>query len=100
VPVRLVFVHDLTGTHRDEYFFTTRVHMPPRSIVEAYTERWAIEVAFEEARAYLGFGTTKGRSPGGTLSASGSTRSLSCFMSRCRPEGRQEFLSDGREKTS
>jgi hypothetical protein len=30
--------------------------MPPRFIVEAYTERWAIEVTFEEARAYLGFG--------------------------------------------
>jgi hypothetical protein len=59
VPVRWVFVHDLTGTHRDEYFFTTRIHMPPRFIVEAYTERWAIEVTFEEAHAYLGFGTTR-----------------------------------------
>jgi hypothetical protein len=59
VPVRWVFVHDLTGTHRDEYFFTTRIHMPPRFIVEAYTERWAIEVTFEEARAYLGFGSTR-----------------------------------------
>src|SRR5262249_14718612 len=27
VPVLWVFVHDLTGTHRDEYFFTTDVTM-------------------------------------------------------------------------
>ena len=30
VPVRWVFVHDLTGTHRDEYFFTTDLTMSPR----------------------------------------------------------------------
>ena len=30
VPVRWVFVHDLTGTHRDEYFFSTDVAMAPR----------------------------------------------------------------------
>ena len=30
VPVRWVFVHDLTGTHRDEYFFTTDVAMSAR----------------------------------------------------------------------
>jgi hypothetical protein len=61
VEIRWVFVHDLTGTHRDEYFFTTDTAMTPKSIVETYTERWSIEVTFEESRAYLGFGTTRCR---------------------------------------
>jgi DDE superfamily endonuclease len=54
VPVRWVFVHDLTGTHRDEYFFTTEV------VIEAYTGRWNIETTFQEARSYLGLETTRG----------------------------------------
>ena len=29
VPVRWVFVQDRTGTHRDEYFFTTDQGMSP-----------------------------------------------------------------------
>jgi hypothetical protein len=37
-----VFVQDPTGTHRDEYFFTTGVELPPTEIVAAYTGRWAI----------------------------------------------------------
>jgi hypothetical protein len=61
VGIRWIFVHDLTGTHRDEYFFTTDTAMTPKAIVEAYTERWSIEVTFEESRAYLGFGTTRCR---------------------------------------
>lgn len=61
VPIRWVFVHDLTGTHRDEYFFTTDQAMPPRQIIEAYTGRWPIETTFQELRAYLGLETTRGR---------------------------------------
>jgi len=61
VPVRWVFVHDLTGTHRDEYFFTTDVEMASKQIIEAYTGRWSIETTFQELRAYLGLETTRGR---------------------------------------
>jgi hypothetical protein len=61
VPVRWVFVHDLTGTHRDEYFFTTDVEMTPAQIVEAFTGRWSLEVTFGEMRAYVGLETTRGR---------------------------------------
>src|SRR3990172_82795 len=32
VPIRWGFVHDLTGTHRDDYFFTTDVGMTPKPI--------------------------------------------------------------------
>ncbi len=60
VPVRWVFVHDLTGTHRDEYFFSTDVEMTPKEIVETYAGRWNIETTFQEARAHLGLETTRG----------------------------------------
>jgi hypothetical protein len=62
VPVRWVFVADRTGTHRDEYFYSTDVGRTPREIVEEYTGRWNIETTFAEARAYLGLGSTRGRS--------------------------------------
>ncbi|HEX3133270.1 MAG TPA: transposase [Planctomycetota bacterium] len=59
VPVRWVFVHDLTGTHRDQYFYTTDVALAPDQIVSLYTGRWSIEVTYEEARAHLGFATVR-----------------------------------------
>jgi hypothetical protein len=60
VPVRWVFVRDLTGTHRDEYFFTTESTMSPRMVVETYTVRWNIETTFQEVRSYLRLETTCG----------------------------------------
>jgi DDE superfamily endonuclease len=61
IPVRWVFVRDRTGTHRDEYFFTTDVTMSPQAVIETYTGRWNIETTFQEARSYLGLETTRGR---------------------------------------
>jgi hypothetical protein len=60
VPVRRVFVHDLTGTHRDEDFFTTDPVMSPATVIETYTGRWNIETTFQEVRSYLGLETTRG----------------------------------------
>jgi DDE superfamily endonuclease len=60
VAVRWVYVHDLTGTHRDEYFYSTAVTMSPQEILERYTQRWNIETTFQELRAYLGPETTRG----------------------------------------
>jgi hypothetical protein len=61
VPVRWAFVHDTTGTHRDDYFFCTDVAMVPESIVETFTGRWSIETTFQEMRPFLGLETTRGR---------------------------------------
>jgi DDE superfamily endonuclease/putative transposase ISC1217 len=61
VPVRWVFVQDLTGTHRDEYFYSTDVTMTAQEIIEEYTGRWNIETTFEDSRAYLGLESTRGR---------------------------------------
>jgi hypothetical protein len=60
VPLRWVFVRDREGTHRDEYFYTTDPAMSPESIVGHYAWRWNIETTFQEARAHLGLGTTRG----------------------------------------
>ena len=45
IPVRWVFVRDRTGTHRDEYFFTTEVTMSVRAVIETYTGRWNLEMS-------------------------------------------------------
>jgi hypothetical protein len=61
VPVLWVYVHDCTGTHRDEYFFTTDVTLSAATVIETFTGRWNIETMFQEMRAYLGLETTRGR---------------------------------------
>ena len=60
VAVRWVFVHDLTGTHRDEYFLTTDVAMTAQEVIETYVGRWNEETTFQEMRSYLGLETTRG----------------------------------------
>jgi hypothetical protein len=69
VPVTWVFVHDLTGTHRDEYFFTTDQTMSPEAVIAAYTGRWNIETTFEELRSFIGLETTRGWSRNTVLRA-------------------------------
>jgi len=59
VPVRWVFVHDVQGTHRDEYYYTTDISLSPQQIVSWFTSRWPIETTFEEVRAHLGFETPR-----------------------------------------
>lgn len=60
VPLRWVFVRDHTGTHRDEYFFTTALSWDAARVIAAYCGRWNVETTFQEARSCLGLGTTRG----------------------------------------
>ena len=76
VPVRWVFVRDRSGTHRDDYFFTTDVAMSPWVVIETYTGRWNIETTFQEARSYLGLETTRGRARNTVLRAEPSLLAL------------------------
>jgi hypothetical protein len=69
VPVRWVFVHDCTGTHRDEYFFTTDLALTAAALIGRYTARWNIETTFQELRAHLGLETTRGWCPNTVLRA-------------------------------
>ena len=61
VPVRWVFVKDATGTHRDEYLFTTDVGLTAGAVVGTYCGRWSIETTFQECRSGLGLESTRGR---------------------------------------
>ncbi len=60
VPVLWVFVRDLDGTHRDEYFFTTDTAMSAKEVIQTYGGRWNIETTFQEMRSHLGLETTRG----------------------------------------
>lgn len=53
VEVRWVYVRDKTGTHRDEYLYSTNMKLTPEQIVSIYTRRWAIEVTFQECKEHL-----------------------------------------------
>jgi hypothetical protein len=54
VGVRWVYVKDVSGTHRDEYLMSTDPTMRPEQIVSLYTQRWPLEVTFQESRLHLG----------------------------------------------
>jgi hypothetical protein len=60
VPIRWTFIRDVSGTHRDEYFFTTDVDLTPERVIAYYCGRWNIETTFQEARSCLGLETTRG----------------------------------------
>jgi hypothetical protein len=60
VLVLWVFVHDESGSHRDEYFFTTDLTRSVQEVIETYVGRWNEETTFQEMRSYLGLETTRG----------------------------------------
>jgi DDE superfamily endonuclease len=74
VEVVWVYVHDLTGTHRDSYLFSTDPAMAAARVIETYTRRWNIETTLQEMRAYLGLETTRGRTRATVL------RSAPCLL--------------------
>jgi hypothetical protein len=60
VPLRWVFVRYKSGTHRDEYFYSTDAALTAAATIGHYTGRWNIETTFQELRAHLGPETTRG----------------------------------------
>jgi hypothetical protein len=74
VPIRWVFVKDTTGTHRDEYLFTTDTGRTADAVVGTYCGRWSIETTFQECRSCTGLETTRGRS------AKTVTRAAPCLL--------------------
>src|SRR5438477_541340 len=61
--VRGVYVHDLSGTPRDDYLYSTDPSRTPEQLLEEYTGRWHSETLFAQRRAYLGLATTRGGCP-------------------------------------
>ena len=60
VPIAWVYVKDQTGTHRDEYFFSTDTTITATAMIEAYAGRWNLETTFQEMRCLLGLESTRG----------------------------------------
>jgi hypothetical protein len=60
VDVRWVYVHDWTGTHRDEYVLTTDLTMKPQRLVECDTQRRSIDTTFQACRESLKLDSTQG----------------------------------------
>lgn len=60
VQIQWVFVRDLSGTHRDEYFFSTDTNMSAKELIQLYGARWNIETTFQELRSHMGLETTRG----------------------------------------
>ena len=69
VPVRWVHVHDVEGTHRDDWVFSTDPTLTPAQIVGYFSSRWPIETTFQEVRAHLGFETPRQRTEKSVLRA-------------------------------
>lgn len=67
--LRWVHVRDDQGTHRDEYLACTDPKLPADQIVSLYTQRWSIEVTFQEVRRHLGLHTTRQRKADSVLRA-------------------------------
>jgi len=61
VPIRWVFVHDLQGTHKDNYLYSTDPKLSASRIISLYTARWSIEVTFQETKQQLGLATPRNR---------------------------------------
>jgi hypothetical protein len=67
IRIRWVFTHDIQGTHRDDYFYTTDPDLAPAQVISWFTARWPIETTFQEVRAHLGFETPRQRVPNSVL---------------------------------
>jgi len=57
LPIRWVLVRDPSGELEPKAYFTTDPTPAAVAVVEAFVQRWTIEVRFEESRAHLGIET-------------------------------------------
>jgi hypothetical protein len=53
-PVRIVVVRDPRGRRQDEAFFCTDLTVDAPFILEGYARRWTLEVAYHDAKQWLG----------------------------------------------
>jgi len=62
-PLRIVVVRDPSGRRRDDCFFSTDLSLSPKAILELFAMRWPLEVAFYNAKQYLGLEDAQNRTP-------------------------------------
>jgi hypothetical protein len=59
VPIRWVLVRYPDGRREPEAFLCTDLTVPPRTVLEWFNCRWAMETTYEESRAHLGVETQR-----------------------------------------
>ena len=52
--MRIVVVHDPSGRRKDDCSFSTDLSLSAKAILERFTMRWPLEVAFYNAKQFLG----------------------------------------------
>lgn len=62
-PLRIVVVRDPSGRRKDDCFFSTDLSLPAKAILELFAMRWPLEVAFYNAKQYLGLEDPQNRTP-------------------------------------
>lgn len=66
-PVLLVISRDPNGKEKDDFFFTTDLHMDPATVISEFANRWSVEDTFRNVKQFLGGEEPqcwKGRGPG------------------------------------
>jgi hypothetical protein len=52
-PIRVVLVRDPLGRMKDAYWFTTNLSADPAWVIETFSRRWSIEVAFKASKQVM-----------------------------------------------
>lgn len=61
--LRIVVVRDPSGRRKDDCFFSTDLNLSPKAILELFALRWPLEVAFYNAKQFLGLEDPQNRTP-------------------------------------
>jgi hypothetical protein len=61
--LRIVVVHDPSGRRKDDCFFSTDLSLSANAILELFAMRWPLEVAFYNAKQFLGLEDPQNRTP-------------------------------------
>ena len=62
-PLRIVVVRDPSGRRKDDCFFSTDLSLSAKGILELSAQRWPLEVAFYNAKQFLGLEDPQNRTP-------------------------------------
>ena len=62
-PLRVVVVRDPSRRRKDDCFFSTDLSLSPKAILEWFALRWPLEVAFYNAKQFLGLEDPQNRTP-------------------------------------
>ncbi len=74
--LRMVVVRDPSGRRKDDCFFSTDLTLSPKAILELFAQRWALEVAFYNAKQFLGLEDPQNR----TLQAVQRTAPMALYL--------------------